>query len=59
MLTATLGFVIATRVLTIDAFHSGIETSLHLTNAIGAHGAVYVHEDWKDLPQTPVVSTDS
>lgn len=57
MLTAFLGLNIALRVMTLDAIHTGMETSLAQSNV---HPNVYVHLDWRDDPRniiSPLVGT--
>lgn len=54
MLTALMGPFLALHLLTVNAFHEGIQTSMQLTMIYTKHGAVYVHEDWRDSPQSPV-----
>jgi len=52
MITAFLGPMIALRLFTVDAIHTGLETSL--AQGLQQARTSYVHIDWKDDPQSPV-----
>lgn len=57
MITAFMGPFLALHLFTVNAIHDELQNSMKYTTIYGDRGAVYVHQDWRNNPQTPVGAT--